>query len=103
MSDNPVDSDQKAKAGFIKAYFDDLAQRSTFLAELAETGHQKEALLLCCCYIEGIANHLCWPGSRNKQNFVRVLKEYGGEEVLCRIHPGQLRRSLDNAPPQMAQ
>jgi hypothetical protein len=95
------DNDQDAKAFFIRAYFDDLARRSAFLAELAETGHEKDALLLCCCYIEGIANHLYWPDSQAKQNFVRVLIEHGRCEVLRWIHPDRLRRSLDDAPSDM--
>lgn len=95
------DSDQEAKALLIRAYFDDLAQRSAFLVELAETGHEKEALLLCCCYIEGIANHLYWPNSQAKRNFVRVLAEHSQCEVLRWIHPERLRRCADDAPTHM--
>lgn len=95
------DSGRDAKAFFIRAYFEDLARRSAFLTELAETGHEKDALLLCCCYIEGIANHLYWPDSQSKQNFVRVLAEHGQCEVLRWIHPDRLRRSLDDVPADM--
>jgi hypothetical protein len=101
MVNDRGESDQDAKASFIRAYFDDLVERSAFLEELAETGHEKDALLLCCCYIEGIANHLYWPESHAKQNFVRVLTEHSQCEVLSWIHPDRLRRSLDDLPSDM--
>jgi len=91
---------REAKLEFIRAFFDDLRRRSDFLVELVRTDQADEAHLLCVCYIEGLGNNLYWPEQRSKWNFVRVLKEYGGEEALWYVHPKQLRRALADAMSQ---
>ena len=88
---------REAKLQFIQGSFDDLRRRSDLLVELIRTNHEDEAYLLCVCYIEGLGNNLYWPEERSKWNFVRALKEYGGEEVLWHVHPKQLRLALADA------
>lgn len=79
---------------FIKAFFNDLDRKIAFLAELYNSGHQDEARVLCSCYIDWLASALYWPEERNNFNFVRILKEYGGEEIFSYIHPKMLEASL---------
>jgi len=81
----------------IKASIEEVKQRIAFLVKLTRSGHKKEALLLCCCYIEGFGNHLYWSDEQSAKNFVRILKECGGEEVLWHIHAKQLWIGLDEA------
>lgn len=99
MSGKELEKEQnrRAKLRLIKASFEDMKQRIAFLVKLNRTGHKKEALLLCCCYIEGFGNNLYWPDEQSTWNFVRILKEYGGEEVLWHIHAMQLWIGLDEA------
>ena len=94
MNREPTKEDLEAKLGFIEAYFDDLRGRIDFLSELRDAGHQKEAMLLCCCYIDGLANRLYWPDTATHKNFVRAIAEFGVLEFLCRIHPKQLYDSI---------
>jgi hypothetical protein len=86
--------DKEAKLLIVKAYFEDLEHKIAFLDELFANNRSDEALLLCCCYIEGIANRLYSQDKDGFKNFVRLLKEYGGEEILWHIHPKQLRNEL---------
>jgi hypothetical protein len=88
------DEDVTAKANFIAAYFDDLRQRVDLLPKLHAAGYENEALLLCCCYIEGLGSSLYWPKEASAHNFVRILEEYGSEEFLWHIHPRQLLDAL---------
>jgi len=93
----PKDENEKAKYKFIRAYFDELDRRIIFLEELFRNKHRNEALLLCCCYIEGLGSSLYWPNEGSCQNFVRVLKEYGEVELFNAIHPKQLLIGFTNA------
>ena len=88
--------DRKAKAEFIEAYFTDLERRIALLPHLHATNYQSEALLLCCCYIDGLASSLYWPDEGSARNFVRVLQEHSGEELLCHVHPKQLFEEFDS-------
>lgn len=83
-------ADLDAKLGFIEAYFDDLRTRIDFLKELHSSGHGDEAMLLCCCYIDGLATYLYWPDTGSHQNFVRAVKEFSPHHFLARIHARQL-------------
>jgi hypothetical protein len=87
------EENQRAKIGFITAFFDDLDRKIKFLLELENSGHREEALLLCSCYIDWLASGLCWPEGGSKC-FVRMLKEFGGEHVLSQIHPKMLEEAL---------
>jgi hypothetical protein len=84
---------------FIRAYFEDLEQKFNFLPELAREGHSDEARLLCCCYIDWLGNWMYDPQKGSRRNFVRVLEEYGGEEILLYIHIRQLENALSNSQP----
>lgn len=89
------DEDIKAKASSIDAYFDDLRQRVDLLPKLYAAGYENEALLLCCCYIEGLGSSLYWREEASAHNFVRILEEHGSEEILWHIHPRQLLDALE--------
>jgi hypothetical protein len=78
---------------FITSFFNDLDKKINFHVELADSGHKDEAFLLCCCYIDWLGLGF-WPNEGSKFSFVRVLKEYGGEEVLSLIHPKMLEEAL---------
>lgn len=88
------DDNLKAKVSFIRAFFDDLDTKITFLIELYSAGHRDEARVLCSCYIDWLASALYWPEEWNNFNFVRVLKEHGSEEIFPYIHPKMLEESL---------
>jgi hypothetical protein len=96
-------ADSKVKASFIEAYFDDLKQRVDLLPNLYAEGYTNEALLLCCCYIEGLGASLYWPDEASARNFVRILEEYGSEEMLSYIHPRQLLSVLEARVPTLYQ
>jgi len=88
------DKNLQAKMKFIKAFFDDLDSKIAFLYELYNNGHRDEARVLCSCYIDWLASALYWPEERNNFNFVRILKEHGGEEIFPYIHPKMLEDAL---------
>ncbi|MCJ7811345.1 MAG: hypothetical protein MUP62_04040 [Dehalococcoidia bacterium] len=94
MTTIPDDENLQAKVNFIRAFFDDLDNRITFLGDLYTSGRRDEARVLCSCYIDGLASALYWPEERNNFNFVRALKEYGGEEIFPYIHPKMLEDAL---------
>jgi len=87
---------------FIDAFFDALDKRIEFLAELENSGHEQESLLLCTCYIDGLGQSLYWPDERSNLCFVHVLKEFGGEEILSQIHPRMLREAMAQLKSKMA-
>jgi hypothetical protein len=65
-----------------------------FLVELAQSGHDDEALLLCCCYIEGLGQWF-YPNEKSSWRcFVRVLREHSGNEFLGHVVPGFLVAAL---------
>ena len=74
-----------------------------FLIELGNTGHEQEAMLLCCCYIDGLAGHLYWPDPASHQNFVRAFRDFSPHEFLSRIHPKQLYDAIAGLPGKRAQ
>lgn len=86
--------EMKAKMGFLEASLQQEENRVEFLKELYDSGHTREAFLLCCCYIEGLGFSLYWPDSiiseRPTFYFVKVLKDFGGEEVLWHVLPWTL-------------
>ena len=88
--------DRKAKIEFIEAYFVNLDRRIALLRQLHESEYENEALLLCCCYIDGLATSLYWPDEGSARNFVRVLQQHGGETLLCHVHPKQLFEAFDS-------
>lgn len=91
------EQDRNAKAGFIDAYFDNLQERVDFLAELWSATKQDEALTLCCCYIDGIANHAYWDADASAHNFASVLMEFGGEPDLLLHSPLSLVRWMEKS------
>lgn len=88
--------DQKEEWAMIEAGFNDFEEEVILLLELNKKGYEDEALLLCCCYIEALGNLYFRDGGRG-YNFYRILKDYGGEDVLMHIHPKQLWIGLRSA------
>jgi hypothetical protein len=86
--------DSADKKFFIEAFFEDLKNRAAFTQELEDSGHDNEARLLCCCYIEGLGNWLYQPNTSTAQNFVTALRDHGGEPTLALILPPRLDRAL---------
>jgi len=84
------EENRQAKLKFIKAFFKDLESKIHFLDELYNSGRRDEAKVLCSCYIDALASNLYWPEERSNYNFVRILKEYSGEEIISYIHPKML-------------
>jgi hypothetical protein len=78
----------------IAAFFNDLDSKIEFLKELSSSWHRDEARILCSCYIDWLASGLYWPDERNNFNFVRVLKEYGGDDIFSHIHLKMLERAI---------
>lgn len=78
------------KDDFIRAYFDDLEDKASFVMNLYDRGRRDEALILCCAYIAGLGTHLYWPATQDRLNFSRCLVEYGGQTLLCLVHPRAL-------------
>jgi len=87
---------EQSKAYCIQAYFDDLESRIAFLKKLDDKGHQDEALMLCCCYIEALGSHL-YHGSTNKaKNYSKILSEHSGSIIFSLVHPSRLKEVLSN-------
>ncbi len=83
-----------AKRRTIEAFFDDLEKKACLTDRLFSEGHEDEARLLCCCYIEALGNGLNPSNPGGAQNFATVLSDHGGEPMLCLIHPRALQNSL---------
>ncbi len=89
----------REKGLFIRAYLGDLRERIDFLETLMANGHEAEALLLCCCYIDGLAQGLYFPEELGShEGFVRVIREQGGDPFLPLIHPRQMLLALNRRP-----
>ena len=84
------------KAFMIKAYFDDMEMRISFLKDLSNGGHMNEALMLCCCYIEALGSRQYHDSDRKAKNYSKILEEYSGNEIFALIHPKQLKNVLTN-------
>ena len=82
-----TDSDTDSKRRFIAAFFDDLDRKAAFLAELWNGGRQDEAVTLCCCYLDGVANNCRWDEASSAKNFVVTVQAFGGEPDLA-LHSG---------------
>ena len=89
MGDN-----QKAKRHVITSFFDDAEARVAFLDDLADTGHEPEAMTLCLVYIDRFAQSLCWPSASTGRNFVDALIQFGGEPLMALAHPLQAARAF---------
>ena len=94
MIDRSDGGDCHTKMDFIRAFFHNLDTKINFLDELYKTGHRDEAIILCSCYIDWIASALYRPEEGNNFNFVRILQEYGGEEIFLYIHPKMFEDAL---------
>jgi len=90
----PTAEDLVAKKGFIEAFFEDLDAKIAFTDELHATGHEDEARLLCCTYIEALGNGLSSVQLGGAASFSNVLEAHGGEPTLALIHPKALKESL---------
>lgn len=82
-----VHNNQAIKRRIITAWFDHAEVRVAFLTDLARTGHEQEAMTLCLTYLDSFAQWLCWPVTKNGQNFVESLIRYGGDPLMGLAHP----------------
>ncbi len=96
------DQEQKEEWAMIRSGLDDLEKRAKLLPKLKEKGFEEEALLLCCCYIESMGN-LYYREKWNQNNFCRVIRNFGGEDILQQIHPEQLWSGLKSAQSENVQ
>src|SRR5215510_14342001 len=78
----------------IKAFFEVLSEKVAFLRQLFDSSRQDEAMTLCCVYIDALGQALYFPDKRSALNFVRALREYGGQPYLDLFHPAGLVRWL---------
>ena len=85
--------DRAAKPGRIVAFFEDLEAKVAFAAHLERSGHRDEALLLTCCYVEGLGNSLALS-QRGAESFVEALRLHGGDCRFDLILPTYLSASL---------
>lgn len=83
-------------AEVLEIYFNDLDERVEFLAHLYNNAKKKEALTLCCVYIESLAQRLYVTEKKgaSKEKFVRVLCEFGEQSELCLVHPPSLVEAM---------
>jgi hypothetical protein len=78
------------KVVFIKAYFDNLAQRIENLAKLnASPEHRDEALILSLVYVDGLASNY-YGGEAVKENFCKALRELSGNPIFAKLHAKML-------------
>ena len=96
MSSSPSISETERRF-FITAKLGGLQEKTVFLDSLYSQGHRDEALLLCSCYIDGLAAVLYFPDRiSSHQGFVRVVREHGGDPFLPLVHPRQMLVALSN-------
>ena len=87
---------------FVEASIKKFNERIAFVKELHEDERdfKFEALLLCCCYIDGLAS-LWHPQNKgrsdNKWRFVKIIREFGGVEELCLVDPKELITKLEKS------
>lgn len=94
MSSSPGISETERRL-FITAKLGGLKEKIVFLDSLYSQGHRDEALLLCSCYIDGLAAVLYFPDRiPSHQGFVRVVCEHGGDPFLPLVHPRQMLVAL---------
>ncbi len=86
--------DLAAKKTFIEAFFDHFRQKAKLTDRLSQEGHDDEARLLVCCYIEALGNALNGITSGGARGFVTALVEHGGVPELALVHPRLLQRSM---------
>lgn len=90
MSEPIQGSPDSAKRGFIRAFFDEFAQRVDFVKTLDSAGRNYEAAILCCAYVENIANNLNPACKNSAENFAQALEIHGADPFLAAIHPSFL-------------
>lgn len=93
----PDDEKRKKRIYFIDAYFKDLENKVAFLDDLFLQKRSDEALILCCCYIEGLAGNYYWPEERSFFNFVRIFEELSEDDIFRYIHLKQLKVGFESA------
>jgi hypothetical protein len=76
----------------IQMFFQVWDDKISFLRQLFDDGHYDEAATLCYVYIDGFAQAFYWPDRHSGRNFVKVLREHGGEPHLDLIYPPRFLR-----------
>jgi hypothetical protein len=90
-----MNENERAKQSFIDAFFHELEQKFAFVEELASSGHRDEAMMLCCVYLDGVANWVQGPGDGSTaRSFSEVLIAHGGEPSLALITLAHLDERL---------
>ena len=87
-------ADKQAKLEFIGAFFDELDEKAALTEALFKEGHQDEARLLCCCYIEALGNGLYPQQNSGAQAFSLALCGHSGDPDFSLVCPKWLLRSL---------
>ncbi len=90
----PSPEDLAAKKDSIQAFFEDLRKKAGLTDRLFNEGHEDEARLLVCCYIEALGNGLSGSTGNGARSFVTVLAEHGGDPELALVHPKLLQSSM---------
>lgn len=89
---------QSAFQAVMAEFFEKWEERLAFLEILAADGHDEEATLLACCYVESLGQSLFQPAdNESKSSFVRVLVEHGSNPLFGYLHPKQLLNRLRNS------
>jgi hypothetical protein len=94
--------DLQVKRDAIKAYFDELEERAQFAEQLCDDGRVNEAMTLCCCYIDGLAQFLYHDSDKSAFNFVRILREHSEQAEFAQLCPLALTRWAEASHPKLA-
>lgn len=87
---------QEVALHILKVYLSGLDERIRYLEWLTRHYGRYEALLLCCCYIDGLGNVIYLSEDLGShKGFVRVIREHGGDPYLPLIHPRHMLITLN--------
>lgn len=94
-------TDRDAKLEFIDAYFGDIDARLHRLDTIAAQELLEEAIILACCYLNGLArDRFALPGSRDDTKiFTDFVRRYGGHpEIFGKISRREITHRSANDP-----
>ena len=73
-----------------------------YTQQLHAEGRSNEAMTLCCCYLDGLANLLYHNSEKSAFKFVRLLQDHGEQPALGQVSPLALTRWAETARPKLA-